>query len=130
MAEGKIEENFIDDEENPCHGCTKCCEYVALEIDEPENEKDFDEIRWFLAHKDVWVFIDNDDSWNLQFNTPCEKIGDGGWCEIYERRPFICGAHSSETCDKHGEGDSYKLLWKNIEGFEKWFSDGKVIPED
>ncbi len=116
----KEEHNPHKNEENPCHGCTKCCEYVALEIDTPEDKNDFGQIRWFLTHKDVWVFIDNDDSWNLQFNTPCEKIGDAGWCDIYDERPTICRGYTSDNCDKNGAGDSFKLLWKNLEEFDEW----------
>jgi Fe-S-cluster containining protein len=125
MTEKNIEHNPNQDEKNPCNGCTKCCEYVALEIDEPETKEDFDEIRWFLTHKDVWIFIDHDDSWNIQFNTPCEKIGENGWCEIYEKRPHICGAHSSENCDQYGEGDSFETCWKTIEEFEEWLKENK-----
>lgn len=115
-------------EKNPCEGCTKCCEYVALEIDAPEDAGDYDFIRWYLLHNDVWVFIDHDDSWNIQFNTPCEMIK-GSKCSYYERRPKICRKYSSENCDKYGDGDSFKILFKTIEDFEKWMAEGKVIPK-
>jgi Fe-S-cluster containining protein len=111
--------------ENPCEGCTKCCNYVALEIDEPETKEDFDEIRWFLLHKDIWVFIDHDDSWNLQFNTMCEKMGKDGWCNYYEKRPHICRQHSPDNCEKFGEGDSFKVMWKSIEEFNDWMGKNK-----
>jgi uncharacterized protein len=120
-----IEHNPKKTSDNPCHGCTKCCEYVALEIDKPEDKKDFDQIRWFLTHKNVWIFIDHDDSWNIQFNTLCEKLDENKWCGIYEKRPHICGAHSSENCDQYGSGDSFKTLWKNIEEFEGWMEENK-----
>ena len=67
---------------NPCYGCDKCCRYVALEIDTPEDREDIDQIRWFLVHKNVWIFIDHDDSWNIQFNTPCENLDEEGNCSI------------------------------------------------
>jgi hypothetical protein len=50
---------------NPCDGCDLCCRHVAVEIDKPENKKEFDKIRWFLLHEDIWIFVDNDDSWNM-----------------------------------------------------------------
>jgi uncharacterized protein len=106
-----------------CDGCDKCCRYVALEIDAPENKEDYDQIRWFLTHKDVWIFIDHDDSWNIQFNTPCEKLSKSGKCTIYEKRPIICRKYSTDNCEKFGAGDSFKLLWKNIEEFEEWFEE-------
>lgn len=115
---------------NPCDGCDLCCRHIALEIDEPETDKEFDQIRWFLLHKDVWVFIDNDNSWNLQVNTPCEKLGENGWCSYYEKRPTICREYSPGNCERNGEGNSFKVMWKNIEDFEKWVDEGKLIPKD
>lgn len=121
----KIEHNPHQNEDNPCHGCTKCCEYVALEIDKPTTKKDFDQIRWFLAHKDVLIYIDHDNSWNIQFNARCEKLNENNWCEIYDKRPYICGAHSSENCDQHGVGESSKILWATLEEFESWMIKNK-----
>lgn len=117
-------------EKNPCEGCSKCCEYVALEIDEPEDKEDFEHIRWYLLHKDVWVFIDHDGSWNIQFNTPCLKLREDHLCNYYESRPQICREYSTKNCDKYGEGDSFKLLFKTIEEFDEWFAKGKIIPKD
>jgi len=114
---------------NPCKGCNLCCKHVAIEIDSPEDDDDFEQIRWFLAHKNVWVFIDHDDSWNVQFNTLCKKLNEKGLCSIYERRPQICRDYSSENCEKYGAGESFKLLWKDLEEFEKWVKSGKIIPE-
>ncbi len=107
--------------ENSCDGCDKCCKYIALEIDEPETKKEFDQIRWFLIHKDVWIFIDHDDSWNIQFNTPCENLKEG-LCTVYETRPQICREYSSENCERFGDGDSFKFLWKTVDEFEIWFA--------
>jgi Fe-S-cluster containining protein len=117
------------EEKNPCDGCDLCCRHVAVEIDEPETKKEFDQIRWFLLHEDVWIFIDNDNSWNMQVNRPCVKLKDGR-CSYYENRPRICRDYSAESCEKHGDGDSFKIMWKSLEEFEEWVSEGKVIPED
>ena len=40
---------------NLCDYCTaKCCHYLALPMQQnPTTWKDFDEVRWFLAHDDV-----------------------------------------------------------------------------
>ena len=117
---------------NLCEGCDLCCRHIAVEIDEPETAKEFDQIRWFLLHRDVWVFIDNDDSWNLQVNTPCERLGKDGWCgdkdsRIYDGRPQICKDYSSENCEKNGDGNSFKIMWKNVGEFDDWVNDGKVV---
>jgi len=124
------ETNLVQNEENPCDGCTKCCNYVAIELDEPEDEDDWNHIRWYLVHQNTWIFIDNDDSWNIQFNTPCQKIDEKGWCTIYDKRPKICRKYTTENCEKYGEGESFKVLFKTMEEFDEWYKNGKVIPED
>jgi len=118
--------------DNPCENCSLCCRYVALEIDAPEDQEDFDQIKWFLLHKDVWVFIDHDDSWNIQFNTPCEKL-EGHLCGIHPKklgieadlRPHICHKHETNSCEKYGEGNSFVELWRTIEEFEGWLKKHK-----
>ena len=107
-----------------CGDCDKCCKYVALEIDKPEDKEDFDQIRWFLAHKNVWVFLDHDNSWNIQFNTICEKL-ENGKCSIYEKRPTICRSYTQDTCERHGGGKAYKKMWTKIESFEDWMKKNK-----
>jgi hypothetical protein len=129
-------------EKNPCDGCDLCCRHIAVEIDKPENKKEFDQIRWFLLHEDIWVFIDNDDSWNLQVNRPCTKLvlskgqAEGGRrkadyiCGDYEKRPQICRDYSAKGCERNGDGDSFKVMWKSLEEFEEWVLGGKIIPKD
>jgi Fe-S-cluster containining protein len=125
----KQETNLTKDESNPCDGCTKCCSYVALEIDEPTDKEDFDHIRWYLVHKNVSIFIDHDDSWNIEFNSPCENLDEHGWCKIYGSRPLICKQYTTENCEKYGGGNAYKLLFTTLDEFETWFSSGKIIPK-
>ena len=114
------------DEKNPCAGCSLCCRYIAMEIDKPTTKKDVDQIRWFLIHKNVWVFIDHDKTWNIQFNTPCEKL-DGHLCSIYEKRPQICRNYSVETCEKYGDGDAFTVLFKNEDEFKEWLKKDKKL---
>ena len=117
-------------EKNPCDGCDLCCRHVAVEIDEPETKKEFDNIRWFLLHKDIWIFVDNDDSWNMQVNNRCKKLGEDGWCGAYEKRPAICRDYSSDGCERNGEGDSFKIMWKSLEEFDDWVLKGRITPEN
>ena len=117
------------EKDNPCKDCDFCCRHIALEIDTPETSEEFDQIKWFLTHKDIWIFIDHDDSWNLQANNKCEKLIQGK-CSIYEKRPQICRSYDTENCEKYGQGESSKILWKTIEEFEDWIEKGKVIPEE
>ena len=107
-------------DKNPCERCDLCCRHIAVEIDKPETDEEYDQIRWFLLHRDVWIFIDNDDSWNLQVNNKCKRLGKGGWCEFYDKRPIICKKYSSDNCEGNGEGDSFRALFRCLEDFEKW----------
>ena len=57
-----------------CARCTAlCCNYITVELDDPEDESDFDEIRWFLLHEGTTVYRD-DDSWYVQFETRCRHL--------------------------------------------------------
>lgn len=86
---------------NLCEHCTAvCCHYIALPIDEPESKSDFDDLRWYLLHENVSVFIE-DDEWHLHVATPCRHLQPDYRCGIYETRPRICRAYTTENCDYH-----------------------------
>ncbi len=85
-----------------CRG--KCCTYVAIEIDEPEDFDDFQNIRWYAAHKNVWVFMD-DDEWYVAFDSPCEHLGEDFLCTTYENRPDVCRNHKFGECDYFLDGE-------------------------
>jgi len=114
------------DEKNKdlCKGCISCCEYVCVEIDKPETKTDYDEILWMLVHKDIWVYIDaEDDEWYVQFNTPCEALGDDNLCKIYQNRSNVCRKHHHESCEKYGEGEYYKEMFKTRDEFLKYLKE-------
>jgi len=47
---------------NQCDKCTGlCCRYFALPIETPEEKADYDDIRWYLCHKDINVFVEDGD---------------------------------------------------------------------
>ncbi len=98
---------------NPCSNCSYCCEYVAIEIDKPETARDFDNIYWYIIHKDVWVYSDHENDWYIQFNSPCEKL-EGHLCGNYFNRPMMCRDYSVKHCSRYGDGDpEEKVLFKN-----------------
>lgn len=45
---------------------------VSVPIDTPEDLKDFDDIRWYLAHRDVAVYR-HDDQWFVHLHTMCRQ---------------------------------------------------------
>ncbi|MBK9120332.1 MAG: YkgJ family cysteine cluster protein [Phycisphaerales bacterium] len=84
-----------------CEHCTAaCCNYIALPIDEPETHAEFEDLRWFLIHEHVSVFVE-DGSWFIAFQTRCRHLRDDHLCGIYDTRPQICRDYSTENCDYH-----------------------------
>ncbi len=102
-----------------CEDCdSECCRYVALEIDKPTCKRDYDNIRWYLLHKGVSVFVDHEGGWNIEFQTVCEKLGEDGYCRYYEQRPRICREHGVvQTCEFHSETDPHKARFETEEEF-------------
>jgi len=99
-----------------------CCRYVATEIDEPASKKDYGNIRWYLMHRDVHVFIDHEDEWYLEFETPCENLGSDNRCTIYEDRPHICREHGDTEidCEFHASADPHTVRFSTATEFEDW----------
>jgi uncharacterized protein len=84
-----------------CEHCTAaCCRYVALPIDTPETFADFEDLRWYLIHEHTSIFVEDGD-WYISFQTACRHLQSDHACGIYETRPRICRAYSTEDCDYH-----------------------------
>ena len=110
---------------NRCQNCNAyCCRHVAITIDTPACKEEFDQIRWYLLHKNVWVSISHDDKWIVEFKTPCRLITKDFKCGDYENRPRICRNYpgEDELCEGETAEPSYKALFKNIKEFEKYIS--------
>ncbi len=90
-----------------------CCKYIATEIDEPETIEDFENIRWYCAHKDTWVFME-EETWHVVFNGQCEFLKDDGSCGNYEDRPQVCRDHKFGECDYYLNGD-FDLELRNMQ---------------
>jgi Fe-S-cluster containining protein len=108
---------------NRCQKCNAyCCGHVAIGIDTPQDAEDHDHIRWYLLHKNVWVSIDLEDNWIVEFKTPCRHITKKFKCGDYENRPQICRDYPGEDnlCEGETNEPSYKKLFKNARDFEKY----------
>jgi Fe-S-cluster containining protein len=108
---------------NKCQKCNAlCCKHVAIAIDTPENEEDYDNIRWYLLHKNIWVMIDHADVWVAVFNTPCRHITKKHTCGDYKNRPKICKDYpgENELCEGETDEKAYKTLFRTVRDFEKY----------
>lgn len=84
-----------------CEHCTAvCCRYIALPIQTPESDADYEDIRWYLLHEGVSVFVEDDD-WYISVTTTCRHLQPDFRCGIYETRPKICRTYSTNNCDYH-----------------------------
>lgn len=93
-----------------CDKCTGlCCRYMALPIETPEDREDFDDIRWYLCHEDVAVFVEDGD-WYINVKNKCKYIAEDDYrCLIYDKRPKICRGYKHNDCElTDGEYD-YEL---------------------
>ncbi|MFO0982534.1 MAG: YkgJ family cysteine cluster protein [Planctomycetota bacterium] len=96
-----------------CGSCTAlCCRYFALEIDKPTSERDFDDLRWYLLHEKVSIFVD-DGTWFLNIEQQCKALGPDNLCTIYEQRPSICREYKNDHCDK--DGGDFDMLFETPE---------------
>ncbi len=113
--------------DQPCSRCNSlCCRHIAIEIDRPVSKKDYDNIRWYLMHKKVSVFVDHKSNWFIKFDTPCENISNNA-CAIYDQRPKICRDYPEDgfDCEKQGDGNYYKMLFDSEESFCDYLDDKK-----
>ncbi len=99
-----------------CKNCGRCCNHVAIELDRPTSKQDYQEILWFLLHKDVRVFVDDENDWYVEFLTPCEWRKNG-MCMNHSRRPSVCRDYSPEECVTNGEGNAEKLSFDTHDDF-------------
>ena len=106
----KIHHRFFNKDNGTCKKCgALCCRHIALEIDKPKSKRDFDQIRWYLLHENIEIFIDHDNGWYLKFPTNCTKLS-GTICSVYARRPDICRDYPEKDfeCEYAGDGNYYK----------------------
>ncbi len=107
-----------------CDGCDgMCCKYVAIELDAPEEIDDFDKLKWYVCHKNVNVFVNDDNEWFVEFLTDCEYLGENGWCQNYEKRSQVCRDYSQEECLFHNNDYEEKYSFKHQEDLEKYIED-------
>ncbi len=109
-----------------CEECdAACCKAVAIEIDEPTTKEDWEDIRWQVAHKNIIVYLDNEDDWLIEFHTPCDQLDEKNRCKIYDKRPTMCHKHDPDGCIKNGEGKFYKILFRTIEDVDEYLAKKK-----
>ncbi len=109
----------------PTSDCTRCdgrcCRYIATELDRPRGKRDYDNIRWFLLHRNVSVYVDRDRQWFIEFQTPCRELQPDNRCGRYAARPRICRNHNTgdEACERY-DPEPYRICFHNVHQFEAY----------
>jgi len=104
-----------------CDECSGlCCRYFAFAIDTPETQEDYDDIRWFLCHKGITVFVEDGD-WYINIKNKCRHlIENGRRCAIYSKRPRLCRTYSTKNCDYTDGEYEYELHFVNDKQMEEY----------
>jgi len=104
-----------------CAKCipAKCCMYFSTEIDVPGSVKDFDDILWMIAHRDVEIYTKRR-RWYVMVKTPCRFYDPTRGCLIYPSRPHICRQHHTDECE-FDEGYAFDLHFRSYEELERYF---------
>ena len=116
-----MEHFVIMAKESLCGKCTGlCCRYFALPIETPTDKGDYDDIRWYLCHKDITVFVDEGD-WYINIKNECRYLDEYDYtCRMYNKRPRICRSYTMKDCDlAEGEYD-YEIHFTSDKQMEEY----------
>ena len=122
-------ENESKDRSADCVACkAHCCRHVALEIDRPTCKRDYDNIRWYLLHRDVRIFVDHENTWNIEFRAVCENLAKDYSCTDYVNRPRICRRYPGKNayCEYETDESAYKEVFATCEAFEAYLENKKI----
>lgn len=105
---------------SPCKQCSaKCCRYFALQIDTPTTRNEFQNVRWYLAHNNVAIFID-DGMWFLEVFSECKYLTPDHRCKVYDNRPEVCRDHSSTNCEVDADTIDHEQHFLSMEDFDAY----------
>ena len=100
-----------------CEG--DCCKYVTVKRLYPKRDIDFEELKWFLCHKNVIVYIDYDNVLCVEFRTLCNfQDPKTNRCMIYKKRPKVCAKHNPKRCEVNVHGTYYRIMFRTVEDID------------
>lgn len=111
-----------------CIACAaKCCSSIAIEIESPTTEEFRQYIRWYLAHKDVSIFVE-DGEWFVEFHTVCEQLDSDNACGIYNKRPDMCKEYGYDddgdiNCHISQYPFDYEHEFRSLEEFDEYLAE-------
>jgi hypothetical protein len=95
---------------------------MTIQIPTPRSKLDFDNIRWYILHRNVSVFVDWEGDWMVQFDTPCEWLVDGR-CSHYSLRPEVCRDYDPADCERYNRSPAERLLLRTEADLERYLAE-------
>ncbi len=110
-----------------CNGA--CCRSLCVPIAKPKTKTEYEDILWYLYHKNVWIQIDHDGDWFVEFLTECTHLDkETGFCKIYENRPSICRDYKVKDCVRNKP--EHKSIFKSPKEYLEFLKEKNIkIPE-
>jgi len=106
--------------ETLCSKCKAlCCKYITVEIEEPKDDEDLDNIRWYMIHEGVGILVEKK-CWMVRMNARCRYLRKDSTCGIYEHRPEACRQYETENCDYRTVSEGVPKAYREFEDFEKF----------
>lgn len=103
-----------------CKGCdATCCRYITIQLDIPETIDDFENIKWYVAHKNVEVNVEESGEWFVKFFTDCKHLNKNNLCDIYKTRPKVCREHKTKSCERYND-ENFLLTFKEIKDVDNY----------
>ncbi|HPA47934.1 MAG TPA: YkgJ family cysteine cluster protein [bacterium] len=105
--------------QSPCSNCRgMCCKYITVEINEPKDDEDLDNIRWYMIHDGVGILVEGD-QWMVRMNARCRYLQKDYTCGIYDRRPEACRQYDTENCDYRSVSEGIPTGYREFEDYAK-----------
>lgn len=105
-----VKRNQLKPGEVLCAHCTAlCCRYFSVPIETPTTRKEFDNLRWFMLHGRVTIYVESG-TWYLCVYSDCQHLLPDNRCGIYDDRPQICREYSTNKCEYDDSGLHERLF--------------------
>jgi len=109
-----------------CH--SRCCRYITIILRAPRRKADFDELSWWLAHKNIIVYVESR-RWHLEVRNPCKYLNGDSLCGIYPDRPEVCREYKIKSCE-YPERPPHTLHFDTKEAFDTWLARRKLLQKE
>ncbi len=92
---------------------------LVLPLDTPEDWNDYDDMRWYLAHKRVSIYVWQG-KWYLQIRNKCRYLAKKKRkCKIQTERPAFCTGRS-HVPDRSTMLDKSDMYFRDDKQMKEW----------